>query len=59
MSNQRFLLSRNKREGYYAGYYPIHPFFEGKAGHKRWPWFAMSEFYPRIWGYRPWEETQS
>ena len=42
-------LSRNKREGYYAGYYPL-SFMNNKAGHRRWDWFSMSEFYPRIWG---------
>jgi hypothetical protein len=42
-------VSRNKREGYYAGHYPSHMHF-GKGGHKRWDWFSMNEFYPRIWG---------
>lgn len=42
-------LSRNKREGYYAGYYPRHPHF-GKGWHRRWTAFEMSEFYPRIDG---------
>lgn len=43
-------LSRNKREGYYAGYYPWHTVFERAAGHRRWDAWAMSEFYPRIYG---------
>lgn len=42
-------MSRNKREGYYAGYYPKHS-ISGKAGHRRWPEEAMIEFYPRIYG---------
>jgi len=41
--------SRNKREGFYAGYYPWHIHF-GKGGHKRWDSWAMGEFYPRIQG---------
>lgn len=45
----KITISRNKREGYYAGYYPWHPHF-GKAGHRRWSRFAMYEFYPRIFG---------
>lgn len=45
-------ISRNKREGYYAGYYrPISDFMKKtKRRHRRWSWFAMNEFYPPIWG---------
>ena len=45
-------ISRNKREGYYAGYYrPCYDFDKKtKRRHRRWSWFAMNEFYPPIWG---------
>ena len=45
-------ISRNKREGYYAGYYrPCYDFQKKtKRRHRRWSWWAMNEFYPPIWG---------
>ena len=45
-------ISRNKREGYYAGYYrPCYDFDKKtKRRHRRWSWFAMNEFYPPVWG---------
>lgn len=48
-------ISRNKREGRYAGYYPCRwPF--NYFGHKRWDEWAMAEFYPRIYGTKWMEE---
>jgi hypothetical protein len=41
------IASRNKREGYYAGYYPDTKGNINKSGHRRWPDFEMREFYPR------------
>lgn len=49
MRNLKVSISRNKREGYYAGYYPTCSIF-GKGGHKRWDAFSMGESYPRIYG---------
>lgn len=58
----KLILSRNKREGYYAGYYPYHIIF-GEGGHRRWPRWAMSELYPRIrgvtWVEKMWDEMAS
>ena len=48
-------ISRNRREGYYAGYCPAHIHF-GRGGHRRWDAWAMSEFYPRIDGVY-WQEV--
>lgn len=43
----KITISRNKREGRYAGYYPYRwPY--NYYGHKRWDAWAMAEFYPRI-----------
>lgn len=51
MINQRFLVSRNKREGYYAGHYRAQS-FDYKMHVKAWRWsaWAMSEFYPPVHG---------
>ena len=48
----KVVQSRNKREGYYAGYYRPCDDFEHKQKrrHRRWSKFAMSEFYPPIHG---------
>lgn len=45
-------ISRNKREGYYAGHYRPNDDFAQKTKPKawRWSWFAMHEFYPPVWG---------
>ena len=56
MRNLKVSVSRNEREGYYAGYYPAHIHF-GKAGHRRWDAWAMMEFYPRINGVC-WQERE-
>ena len=49
-------ISRNKREGYYAGHYRPYDDFARKTKPKawRWSWFAMREFYPPVWGC-PWK----
>ena len=49
MTNQRLLVSRNQREGHYAGYYPSET-GSNKGRHKRWTYFSATEFYPRISG---------
>lgn len=48
----KVIQSRNKREGYYAGYYRPHTDFarKEKRRHHRWDWFSMHEFYPPIHG---------
>ncbi len=45
-------ISRNKREGYYAGHYrPCDDFArKTKPRAHRWSAWAMSEFYPPVWG---------
>lgn len=45
-------ISRNKREGYYAGYYRSCADFERKTKrrHRRWSRFAMYEFYLQFGG---------
>ena len=45
-------ISRNKREGYYAGHYRPNDDFAHKTKPKawRWGWFAMHEFYPPLYG---------
>ena len=45
-------ISRNKREGYYAGHYRPNDDFARKTKPKawRWSWFAMGEFYPPVHG---------
>ena len=44
--------SRNKREGYYAGYYRTNDDFEKKTKRRHWRWtrWEMNEFYPPIHG---------
>lgn len=46
MDNSRVLVSRNRREGYYAGYYG--QWHHIPAGHRRWDSEAMAEFYPKV-----------
>lgn len=65
----KITISRNTREGYYAGFYPAgiidHPVYY--AGHKRWPKWAMSEQHckcnPRIhgvtWVNEMWDELEA
>ena len=43
------MISRNKREGYYAGYYRPSDSRE-KRRHRRWDAWSMSEFYPPRFG---------
>lgn len=43
----KIIASRNKREGYYAGYYASRVHFVN-GGHKRWDAWCMCEFYPKV-----------
>lgn len=43
----KIIASRNKREGYYAGYYASRIHFVN-GGHKRWDAWCMCEFYPKV-----------
>jgi hypothetical protein len=54
----RPIKSRNKREGYYAGYFRPHwdCARKEKRRHHRWDAFSMAEFYPPLYG-RPWRKA--